>query len=144
MKQLIVLIGLPAAGKSTYSANLNIDCLNTDSIRKEIYGDSSVQGGKEWVIFYERLEEFLAAGEDLIIDNTNLKHRNKLLDTAAKYGYTVHYKVFLTDLWKCIERNNKRERQVPESVILNMYRILNQNMHLFYSEPTSVEFINGN
>ena len=47
--KLILLVGIPGAGKTTYSneyvkSNPNIIHLSSDLIRKELYGDESIQG----------------------------------------------------------------------------------------------------
>ena len=50
LPELIVLCGLPGAGKSTYARQYvqehsETKIMSSDSIRKELYGDESIQGG---------------------------------------------------------------------------------------------------
>lgn len=134
MKRLILLVGIPGAGKTTLAKKLvakGFHCLNADSIRRELYGDAAEQGDPQEVfsIFFQQLEEALGVGKDVVIDNTNLntKQRRPILERADKFGYT-DVQLWLLDvaLDTCLERNRKRERTVPEDIVANMYMELNR------------------
>jgi len=134
MKKLIVMVGVPASGKSTLSKKLiekGFHYMNADSIRLEMYGDEIIQGDKEEVfnLFFQRLEEALKQELDIVVDNTNLnqKQRKPILDRAKNAGYT-DVQLWLLDvpLELCIERNKSRTRQVPEDIIANMFMELNR------------------
>ncbi|MBX9691105.1 MAG: ATP-binding protein, partial [Cyanobacteria bacterium] len=61
-RRLIVLVGLPASGKSTLSDRLQakgVTYLNRDSIREKLYGDASKLGDYREVsaVLYKQLEE---------------------------------------------------------------------------------------
>ena len=135
MKRMIVLIGIPGAGKTTLAkkiAEKGFHYLNADTIREELYGDAKEQGDKEEVfsIFFERLEKAMESGVDLIIDNTNLnpKQRKPILQRAERFGYD-DVQLWLMDvpLDLCLERNRSREREVPEDIVANMFMELNRS-----------------
>ncbi len=143
MPKLTIIIGPSGAGKSTYLCNNHLDCyiLSADFIREELYGDASIQGGKEvWDIFYHRLEELVSDAQDIVIDNTNIKakYRKEILDRCK--DYEVKYVIFLTPLWLCLSNNQSRSCQVPESVIMNMHRSLSQNLTTIMQETNNITF----
>lgn len=134
MKRLILLIGIPGAGKTTLAQKLvarGFHCLNADSIRKRLYGDEAEQGDPEKVfgIFFDELENELSQGFDIVIDNTNLnpKQRKPILDRAQAAGYS-DIQLWLLDvpLETCLERNNARNRNVPDDIVANMHMELNR------------------
>ena len=135
MKRLILLVGIPGSGKSTLAKKImerGFHCLSADPIREELYGKAIEQGDKEEVfrIFFERFEQALAQGLDIIVDNTNLnpKQRKPILDRAQAAGYT-DIQLWLLDvpLDVCLQRNAVRERNVPEDIVANMFMELNRN-----------------
>tara|TARA_Y100001978_G_C23445633_1_gene315184 strand:- start:56 stop:547 length:492 start_codon:yes stop_codon:yes gene_type:complete len=134
LKKLILLIGIPGAGKTTLAMKIvekGFHVLNADSIREEIYGDAAEQGDKEEVfsIFFQRLEIAFNEGKNVIVDNTNLnpKQRKPILDKANKFGYE-DVQLWLLDipLDLCLSRNKQRKRVVPEDIVANMYMELNR------------------
>lgn len=134
MKKLIVLVGIPGSGKTTLAKKIaarGYHCLNADSIRQELWGDPADQREPEKVfgIFFQQLEDLLAEGKDIVIDNTNInqKQRKPILERAAKAGYT-DVQLWLLDvpLDVCLERNKGRERAVPDDIVANMFMTLNR------------------
>ncbi len=130
--RLILLVGLPASGKSTLSDRLKakgVVYLNRDSIREELYGDATVQGDYREVsgVLYKRLEEGCDAGAIILADNTHttVDQRKGTYVRAFDKGYT-DFVVLLMDvpLEECIRRNKLRKRQVPEQVIRDMHKML--------------------
>lgn len=132
MKKLVLLAGIPGSGKTTLSQRL-IDkgfvTLTADQIREELWGDAAEQNNKEQVfeVFFQRLEEGLRRGWDIVIDNTNIngKHREPIIERARQAGYTdIQIWIIDTPLEVCLERNKMRSRTVPEDIVENMYRSL--------------------
>lgn len=126
---LIVLKGLPASGKSTYRDNLldlnpTFQCVCPDLIRKELYGNESIQGDgkKVFDIAFHDMREFGCIGANVIFDATNLnrERRKKLVKTMRPYFDILIIKEFTTPFDLCVARNEKRERQVPLSVMRRM------------------------
>ncbi len=130
LKKLVLLAGIPGSGKTTLSQRLldkGFVCLNADLIRHELLGDAGDQRDKEKVfeVFFERLDEGLKRGWDIVIDNTNInaKHREPIIERAKQAGYSdIQIWVVDTPLEICLERNKQRERNVPDDIVENMYR----------------------
>jgi predicted kinase len=134
MSRVILLVGVPGSGKSTLAQKLEkkgFIVLNADMIRQEVWGDAAEQKEPQKIfgILYERLEELLKQGKDVVVDNTNLsfKLRKQITDRARKAGYS-DIQLWLLDvpLEVCLERNEKRDRAVPEDVVANMFMELNR------------------
>lgn len=126
MPTLTVLCGLPGSGKSTFAteccnANPKLVVVSTDSIRKELYGDESVQGNHS-VVFataYKRTQSALAKGFDVVFDATSLYKRSwAFLESALQgIGHESACVVFDVPIEECKRRNLARDRVVPEEVI---------------------------
>ena len=139
MPKLILLIGLPGSGKSSLTGSMQRSCSNlivisTDAIRAKLFGNEAVQG--EWLLIWREVgQQFQQAaqriqqggGKTAIYDATNAKrsHRKEVIALARSIGFT-----HITFLWLdvplslCLQRNQQRDRQVPEEVIHRMYRQL--------------------
>lgn len=125
---LIVLGGLPASGKSTYAEMLVesgiFQRVCPDLIRKAFYGDESIQGDGKRVFdtaFYD-MKEYGSLGENVVFDATNIdrKRRTELVAEMRPYFDIIIFKWLDVATAVCLERNRKRERQVPEEVIWRM------------------------
>lgn len=121
---LIVCIGIPASGKSTWAkAQPDAIVVSRDQIRLDVFGvvfDPSVEHlvGK---VHNKAVVDGLRDGQTVIVDNCNLKgkYRNDLKKLCIEAGVPVLYKEvpFLTDVDVCRERNNKRQgNKVPDDV----------------------------
>lgn len=129
MAILFVLCGLPGSGKSTLAADLdaseNAVTICPDQIRKELTGSEEDQSRNRdvFVTAYKRAKEALQSGKSVIFDatNTSVFARERLLsELSGCYAKVVAYAKYVP-LGTCLERNAKRERKVPESVIRRMY-----------------------
>ena len=125
---LIVMCGLPASGKSTYAEWLEDSGMFRrvcpDLIRKDLYGDESIQGNGNQVfdVAHHRIKEFGAGRQNVVFDATNIdrKTRKDLVKQMRPYFDVIICKWFSTPASICYERNFYRERQVPSTVIKNM------------------------
>jgi predicted kinase len=134
MTKLILLIGLPGSGKSTLAKQLLIECpqiqlISTDAIRGQLFGSETIQG--PWLLIWRELErqlqQAITTDQGVILDATNAqrKNRREVITLARNCGFTQITGVWLrTPVWLCLTRNQKRIRQVPEDIILRMYRQL--------------------
>ena len=129
--EMILLIGLPGSGKSTwaerFAANRNYTVIvSSDKIREELYGNEATQGdnNKIFSLVRERAEEALKDCKDVIIDATNMtiKDRSAYFDIAKTYDTTVTGILFDIPVEECKLRNSKRDRVVPDFVYDKMMK----------------------
>ena len=133
---LIVMCGLPASGKSTYSQWLVesgvFKRVCPDRIRKELYGDENIQGDGKRVfeIAHERTRVYGTFGHNVVFDATNIdrKRRRELVKEMRPYFDVIICKWFSTPFATCVARNEERERQVPFAVM--------KRMALYFQPPT--------
>lgn len=126
---LLMLVGPPGCGKSTFSNKLNekTNCviISPDKIRGELTGDEGDQTNNNAVfrVVYSRLIEHLDNGDNVIYDATNCRsnYRIKIIDLVKGHAKHTVCIVFTTRLNDCINQNNLRNRIVPEDVIERMY-----------------------
>lgn len=131
MTNFYMLVGLPGSGKSTIAKkmiekNPNIKVFSSDSLRKELWGDENKQGDNSELFneLHTRIKDCLSLGNDCIYDATNIsaKRRTAFLNNIKSIKNVNKVCIFaLTSIEKCYKNNKKRERQVPEDVIKNMY-----------------------
>ena len=125
MNKLIILVGLPASGKSTYAKNVlaseDTIVLSSDELRKELLGDENCQSNNQLVFdtLYRRAKENLQKGLNVVIDatNINIKDRKRTLSWFKGMNIKRVAIVFATPFEVCYERDKKRERTVGKEVI---------------------------
>jgi len=124
---VFMLVGIPGAGKSTYSNEitsfLSVKNFSSDSIRKELYGSEEIQGESSVVFgtLYSRMIASLKEGTHCIFDATNCTVADRAvvfrkLQEAGVSAEVVAVCV-MTDVEEAIRRNSLRSRQVPEHII---------------------------
>jgi predicted kinase len=125
MNNLIILVGLPASGKSTFAkeklANEETIILSSDKLRKELLGDENCQTNNELVFstLYARAKEHLLNGKNVVIDatNINIKDRRRTLSHFQGMNIKRIAMVFATPINVCYERDSKRDRVVGIEII---------------------------
>lgn len=127
---MIMLVGLPASGKSTYAKQLaqqyNAEIFSSDALREELYSDVNNQehNGELFVELHRRIKNCLKSGKSAIYDATNIssKRRKSFVQELNKIDCYKKCVIIATPYEKCLENNKNRDRQVPEDVIERMYK----------------------
>jgi len=123
--RVLVLVGLPGSGKSTWAEAEGITVLSSDGVRQLLSDDVNNQRIHQEVfstlryLLKRRLQVGAAA---TIIDATNLlpAHRKPWITVAKSLGASVEAIYFDTPLEECQRRNAKRSRVVPPEAIAAM------------------------
>jgi predicted kinase len=125
-KGIVVLaIGLPGSGKSSWFKRHNINPLSTDMVRSLLFDDVREQRFQDLVFSNLRsmLKARLIAKRPMnYVDATNLtpQERQHWIKLAKDYGYEVHAVFFDVPLEVCLERHQRRDLVVPEDVMRRM------------------------
>lgn len=129
-----LLIGIPGSGKSTFAHRLQrshsrSQIICPDRIRTWLYGSASIQG--EWSEIWQEVKaQFVQAYDSqhsVIYDATNCQraHRLEVIELAKASGFKQINGLWLQEpLWICLMRNQRRDRSVPEDVVIDMHRHL--------------------
>ncbi len=125
-KGIVVLaIGLPGSGKSSWFKRHNVTPLSSDMVRSLLFDDVREQRYQDLVFSNLRsmLKARLIAKRPMnYVDATNLtpQERQHWIKLAKDYNYEVHAVFFDVPLDVCIERHQRRDRVVPEDVMRRM------------------------
>jgi predicted kinase len=121
----VLSIGLPGSGKSTWFKRHSILPLSSDMVRILLFDDVTEQRYQDLVFSTLRSmlrARLLARRPWNYVDATNLSphERRSWIKLAHDFGYEAHAVFFDVPPEVCIERNHRRERNVPEEVMLRM------------------------
>jgi predicted kinase len=125
-KGIVVLaIGLPGSGKSSWFKRHSIVPLSSDMMRSLLFDNVREQRYQDLVFSNLRslLKARLIAKRPMnYVDATNLtpKEREHWIKLAKDYNYEVHAVFFDVPLEVCVERHHRRDRVVPEDVMRRM------------------------
>jgi predicted kinase len=125
-KGIVVLaIGLPGSGKSSWFKRQEIRPLSSDMVRAVLFDDIREQRFQDLVFSNLRsmLKARLIARRPMnYVDATNLtpQERQHWIKLAKDFGYEVQAVFFDVPLEICIERHQRRDRVVPEDVMRRM------------------------
>lgn len=126
--KLILLCGIPGSGKTTYAkkySQYGAIHISSDQIRKELYGDESIQGnpGEVFSLMQKRTLENLNNGVSVYYDATNVtrKDRAGIISMCPKFVY-IECHIVWAPIEDCIKRDTDRERTVGKEVIDKMLK----------------------
>jgi predicted kinase len=126
---LEILIALPGAGKSTYAKNIlkedsSVIIVSSDAIRKELYGSEEDQSHNQEVFneVFKRTRDAIKDNKHCIIDSTNLSRKRRIAFLKQFNNCEKRATVFAIPFEVCCERNNSRERIVPQHAMERMFK----------------------
>ena len=122
---VILAIGLPGSGKSSWFRRNSITPLSSDVVRMLLFDDAQEQRFQDLVFSNLRsmLKARLIARRPVnYVDATNLTPHDRAgwVKLAKDYGYEVQALFFDVPLEVCLERNRRRNRTVDEDVMRRM------------------------
>lgn len=150
--KFIMLIGLPASGKTEYAKNLqmkmgidNTEHLSSDCIREELFGyECQEHNDKVFEEMNKRAINSIKDGLNVIYDATNIseKKRKNIIERMKKMGIKVEAHLLCTSISEIMIRNiYRQERQIPIEKINKMLSEIKCPM--YYEGFDSIYLVQG-
>ena len=119
-----MLVGGSGAGKSWWSRRhfLETEVVSSDRCRALVCDDETNQAvnREAFAVFYAIVRQRLSLRRLTVADSTALQAfaRQRLAELAAGCGVPAHAVLFATTVDRMVENNLRRERRVPDHVVL--------------------------
>jgi predicted kinase len=122
---VVLTIGLPGSGKTSWFRRRGITPLSSDLLRMMLFDDIAEQRYQDLVfstLRYLLRARMIARMPWNYVDATNLSPRERRgwIKMAQEFGYEVHAVFFDVPVDVCVDRNQRRGRLVPEDVMQRM------------------------
>jgi predicted kinase len=122
---VVLAIGLPGSGKTTWFRRRGVTPLSSDVLRNVLFDD--VEEQRYQGLVFSTLRQLLrvrliARMPWNYVDATNLspRERRQWIHMARSFGYEVQAVFFDVPLEVCLQRNRRRDRIVPEDAMRRM------------------------
>ena len=130
MKTLILTVGLPRCGKTTWAKEQNIPIVSRDAIRLSLHGKPYLQEAENMITVIEDImvkSLFLAGHDKVIIDATHTTEKRR--ERWKNNSWDIVLKTFSTSKNICIQRaiNTDRKELIP--VIERMAKQIDININ---------------
>lgn len=130
MPTVYATVGISGSGKTTWAKayvtkHPKTILIDTDELRQELWGDAADQrnGAEVFRVAFERMNTALADGYDVVFCATSTTRwaRNNIREAIKIAKTKLIFVWFPIALEVCIQRNNQRDRVVPERIIRRQY-----------------------
>lgn len=123
--KIVITVGLPGSGKSTYFERRGVNAISSDELRRLIADNAAdhTQHARVFAAVRYLIRQRLAAGRKVTyVDATHLMRweRRPYIQLARKHGCKIEALFFDVPLDVCIARNGLRDHVVPGRVIRKM------------------------
>lgn len=159
MKNLLIMVGAPGSGKSTWIKDNGLEqyALSPDTLRLMVSSPTmTVEGelrisqqfdNQAWSLMMSLLEDRMDAGMFTVIDatHTRKKYLNKYKDLAKKYRYRTFIKKMDVPIDELITRDGEREevKKVPHAAIrMHAFRLETLHIPKGFTQIDSVTELN--
>lgn len=120
-KTLILTVGLPRSGKSTWATRKGYPIVNPDAIRLALYKHAFIAEAEKmvWTIAHYMVHSLFLAGHDfVIVDATNTTRKRR--DEWKSSAWRRVFRIFSTEEKVCIQRAREGNREDLVPVIERM------------------------